>query len=1027
MARVRTSRARGFLLAATASALAFAGPAAASAAEPTASAASDAASVGRYIVRYEAEPGKASRGEIKRLGGKVRQELRLIDGLAVDLTAAQLRTLRADPSVESVEADGTLVAFDHSASTGDLEYENAWGVEHIGSREVHLAGNTGQGVKLAIIDTGIDYIHDDPDDVPYVVDPEFPGIYKGGYDFFNNDVDPYDDNGHGTHVAGIAAAVHNGYLVTGVAPGVDLYALKVLSATGEGEYSGLIAALGWAVDHDMDVVNMSLGGHEASDALAAAIANAYDAGVTLVAASGNAVTIQDLIYGCPVAYPAAYDQVIAVSFTNQQDKLTGFSCTGTQMDFAAPGDGIFSPVPVGPTGSCMFCTPQGYSAQSGTSMASPHVAGVAALTLHAGIADGNGNGLVADDLKAHLCANTSPANLSPTDPKYAKFYGCGIVDADKALVDNPPPPADGPVAADDAATVVEDGSSAIAVLANDSDPDGEALSVISATDPANGSASVLADDTIQYTPDPDYAGPDTFDYRIANASGQEATGSVSVTVSPVNDDPVAVDDSASTLFDASADIDVLANDSDVDGDGLSVSGVGNPAHGTAVVDVNGTVTYQPGAGYTGDDAFDYQITDGAGGSATATVSVTVLASNDPPDAVDDAVATPEDAVASIDVVANDADPDGGAVTVVSVTQPSHGSTSIAENGEVVYAPAADYHGSDSFTYAIRDPLGLTDAATVSLEVTPVNDAPTAANDTSSTSEDAPVTIDVLANDSDIDGDTLSVTAVSTPGSGTATIEADGRVTYTPAADTSGADSFGYTVSDGAGGSDSGTVAVTISAVDDAPIAADKTVATAYQKAVSVTLTGTDAETCNLTFQIVTPPDRGTLTTPSSIACISLTSPYSDSSKVTYTPASGYSGPDAFAYRVSDGAQWSAPATVSISVAPPPKIHVGDIDQSRLNYAAKWTAIATVRVHTEAEAGRSGVTVTGTWSDGADATGTCKTTTGGCQVKLDLPKTTATVRFTVTSLTYAGHVYDPTANHDPESDSDGTTVVVIGPP
>jgi hypothetical protein len=243
---------------------------------------------------------------------------------------------------------------------------------------VHLAGNTGQGIKIAIIDTGIDYIHNDPDDLPYVVDPEFNHVYKGGYDFYNNDADPYDDNGHGTHVAGILSAEHNGYLVVGVAPSVDLYALKVLSAAGEGDYSGLIAALGWAVDHDIDVVNMSLGGHEASAALQTAVANAYNAGVTLVAASGNVNpnNINELLYGCPVAYPAAYDQVIAVSFTNTADKLTGFSCTGTQVDMAAPGDQIFSPVPAGPTGSCMFCSPYGYSAQSGTSMASPHMAGV---------------------------------------------------------------------------------------------------------------------------------------------------------------------------------------------------------------------------------------------------------------------------------------------------------------------------------------------------------------------------------------------------------------------------------------------------------------------------------------------------------------------------------------------------------------------------------------------------------------------------------------------------------------------------
>ena len=284
-------------------------PASAAAASPApkAKAKSWAETSDTYIVTYDGPPGKAAEKVIQKLGGKVRHDLELIDGLGIELPRGQLKKLKADPNVESVEHDGLITAFDHTPNTGDLEYENAWGVEHIGTRVVHQAGNRGEGVKVAVIDTGLDYIHDDPDDLPYNVDPEFTTVYKGGYDFFNNDADPYDDNGHGTHVSGIVAAEKNGYLVVGVAPKVDLYALKVLSAAGEGDYSGLIAALGWAVDHDMDVVNMSLGGHEVSAALQTAIAEAYDAGITLVAASGNVNpgSIQELLNGCAVAYPAA--------------------------------------------------------------------------------------------------------------------------------------------------------------------------------------------------------------------------------------------------------------------------------------------------------------------------------------------------------------------------------------------------------------------------------------------------------------------------------------------------------------------------------------------------------------------------------------------------------------------------------------------------------------------------------------------------------------------------------------------------
>ena len=539
-----------------------------------------------------------------------------------------------------------------------------------------------------------------------------------------------DDNGHGTHVAGTIAAEKNGYLVVGVAPSVDLYALKVLGATGSGDYSGLIAALGWAVDHDMDVVNISLGGHDVSAALQTAVANAAAAGLTIVAASGNVNpnNFQELLYGCAVAYPAAYDQVIATSFTNTADKLTGYSCTGPQVDIAAPGDAIISPVPVG---SCMFCKPQGYGANSGTSMASPHVAGVAALILSAGIENAGNPATLADDVKAHLCATTTQAGMALTDPKYPNYYGCGIVNARKALVETPPPPptnSNAPVAVDDAATTVEDSPTDVAVLANDTDPNGDTLAVTAATDPANGTTAIQLDGTVRYTPDPDFAGADTFDYTVDDGTGNSDTGSVTVTVTPVNDPPTAVDDVLVTLRDTAGSVAVLENDTDVDGDTLAVGSVSTPAHGSATLEADGTITYQPAPGYDGADGFDYSIGDGAGGSASGHVAVTVVAVNAPPVAVDDSASVAEDGSASIDVLANDIDPDGGALSVTAVGQPSHGSTSLAADGTVSYVPAANYNGPDAFDYSIADSIGFTDSATVNVTVTATNDAPTAAAD-----------------------------------------------------------------------------------------------------------------------------------------------------------------------------------------------------------------------------------------------------------------------------------------------------------
>src|SRR4051812_17577130 len=609
------------------------------------------------IVMFKAHPGASAVSALEAAGGRVRRKFSIIPAVSADVPVAALPGLRRNPLVRSVEADATISSF----ATGDLEYDNAWGVTHIGTKPVHDAGIRGAGVKVAIIDTGLDYIHNQPaSNEPPVVDPEFNSNYRGGYDFVNNDNDPMDDNGHGTHVAGILAAEHNGYLVVGVAPAIDLYALKVLGASGEGDYSGLIAALDWAVQNHMDVVNMSLGGHEASAALAASIHAAYAAGITLVAASGNAITFQDLISGCPVAYPAAYPEVIAVSFTNTSDKLTGFSCTGPQVDLAAPGDQIPSTVPVG---SCMFCSPSGYAFESGTSMASPHVAGVVALVLSSGILNAGDPATLADDVKAHLCRTASPAGLALTDPRYPNYYGCGIVDAEQALLIDPPPPPPGhnarPIAGDDSLTTVEDTPADVDVLPNDSDPDRDTLTVATLAHPGHGIASINLDGTVHYVPALNFAGQDAFDYTVADGNGGSDTGRVSVVVTPVNDPPVATNDTVSTTRDTPLTIDVLANDTDPDGDSVTTVAVAQPTSGTASILPDGSIRYTPPSGYSGPDSFDYTISDGHGQESTATVSITVSGENHAPSATPDSATTAEDTTVTIAVLANDTDAEGG--------------------------------------------------------------------------------------------------------------------------------------------------------------------------------------------------------------------------------------------------------------------------------------------------------------------------------------------------------------------------------
>jgi len=379
---------------------------------------------------------------------------------------------------------------------------------------------------------------------------------------------------------------------------------------------------------------------------------------------------------------------------------------------------------------------------------------------------------------------------------------------------------DPPSLVDDSVSTDEDVNTTVAVLEGDSDVDGSldasTLHIVGGQGPTHGTVTVATDvGTVTYTPDPDFNGTDSFVYEVFDDGtplpALSATAVVTVTVDPVNDEPVAVADVAATNEDTPVTVSVLDNDSDVDGNlvpEIVIVAVA-PSNGTADVDTTtGAVTYIPNPNFYGFDTFEYRVFDDGSPipplSSDATVAVTVIPVNDPPSPADDSVTTQEDTAVEIDVLVNDLDIDSnlvpGSVTVVNA--PANGSFIVnGAAGTVTYIPDQDFSGTDSFVYEVSDdgqPVALSATATVAVSVEPVNDAPVTEDDLGYTLADTGVTIDVLANDSDTDGslDPTSVSVILAPSNGTAAVDPEtGTITYTPNPAFEGTDSFVYGVFD----------------------------------------------------------------------------------------------------------------------------------------------------------------------------------------------------------------------------------------
>ncbi|MCA1031229.1 S8 family peptidase [Bacillus timonensis] len=348
-----------------------------------------------YLIGFHSKVTTQDVANLNKFGGKVKHQFKYMNVVKVSLPEQAVFALSKNKNVAFVEEDAIATTFAKPVTQPTVTAASQtvpWGIPHIKADLVQSAGNTGSGVKVAVLDTGIQRSHSDLTVV-------------GGASFVPAEPDPYVDlNGHGTHVAGTIAG-HTGIL--GVAPSVSLYAVKVLDGNGSGTYSGIIQGIEWAIQEKVNVINMSLGGSQGSTALQQACDNANNSGIVVVAAAGNSGSKGKRN---TIGYPAKYASVIAVGAVDSNNNRGSFSSVGNELEVMAPGVAIYSTVPYG----------NGYDTYNGTSMASPHVAGAAALILASNPSLSNVQ--VRDRLK-----NTA----TPLGSSF--YYGYGVINVQAAV------------------------------------------------------------------------------------------------------------------------------------------------------------------------------------------------------------------------------------------------------------------------------------------------------------------------------------------------------------------------------------------------------------------------------------------------------------------------------------------------------------------------------------------------------------------------------------------------------------------
>jgi VCBS repeat-containing protein len=456
------------------------------------------------------------------------------------------------------------------------------------------------------------------------------------------------------------------------------------------------------------------------------------------------------------------------------------------------------------------------------------------------------------------------------------------------------------------------------VLHNDTDADDDTLTAAVGAQPQHGSVTLAGDGTFTYTPAANFHGTDTFTYKANDVLADSNVATVTITVNSLNDAPVGVADaydaSESTPLVVDAASGLIHNDTDADGTTPTIASFSQPGHGSVTVSTDGSFTYTPIGGFVGTDTFTYKATDGTVDSADTTVTITVSAQNHAPVAVDDSgFSTDEDTALTVSlaqgVLHNDTDADDDTLHAAVLAQPQNGSVTLASDGTFTYTPAANFHGTDTFTYKANDGQADSNVATVTITVNPVNDVPQGHFDSYAVAKDGTLTVSdtdgVLKNDTDADDDTLTAVKVDDVQNGTLTLNSDGSFTYTPTAGFTGTDTFTYKAKDSSN-AESAVTTVTIR-VDAPPVVQDDPDYTTDEDSPLVTndtsgvlANDHDPESDPMQATVVDQPQNGSVS-------------LGTDGSFTYTPKPDFNGTDTFTYQASDGVATSTIATVTITV------------------------------------------------------------------------------------------------------------------